>query len=102
MAPALQRFPNATQTIGKPSVDAGLREDVYLTLVDGPPTGPATIGVIVEPLASWLWLGGGIMAVGVLLALVPGRRRRPTDPTSVPTGDVEPEPAAEPDALVPA
>jgi cytochrome c-type biogenesis protein CcmF len=85
-APALNRFPNATQTIGTPSVDVGLRRDVYLTLVEAPkePGGSAVIGVIVEPLVSWLWLGGLLMAIGTLLALVPGRRRRPTAPVSEP------------------
>jgi cytochrome c-type biogenesis protein CcmF len=85
--PALTKFPNATQTIGTPSVRWGLREDVYLTFVS-PPTstgGPAIIGVIVEPLVSWLWIGGGLMAVGTILAVWPGdRRRRPTDPSSQP------------------
>ena len=85
-APALTQFPNATQTIGTPSVAWGLDEDVYLTLAVSPERkgGPAIIGVIVEPLVSWLWIGGGLMAVGTLLAVAPGgRRRRPTDPTSV-------------------
>jgi cytochrome c-type biogenesis protein CcmF len=60
---------------------------VYLTFVS-PPTssgGPAIIGVIVEPLVSWLWIGGGLMAIGTILAVWPGdRRRRPTDPSSLP------------------
>jgi cytochrome c-type biogenesis protein CcmF len=40
------------------------------------------IGVVVQPLVSWLWVGGGILVLGSLLAAVPGRRRRPTDPVS--------------------
>jgi cytochrome c-type biogenesis protein CcmF len=86
-APALTKFPNATQTIGTPSVRWGVKEDVYLTFVS-PPTsagGAAIIGVIIEPLVSWLWIGGAIMALGTILAVWPGeRRRRPTDPSSVP------------------
>jgi cytochrome c-type biogenesis protein CcmF len=84
-APALTQFPNATQTIGTPSVAWGYLEDVYLTLAVSPdePGGPAVIGVIVEPLVSWLWIGGGIMAVGTVLSVWPGRRRRPTDPSTV-------------------
>jgi cytochrome c-type biogenesis protein CcmF len=85
--PALTQFPNATQTIGTPSVAWGLREDVYLTLAASPDSegGPAVIGVIVEPLVSWLWIGGGLMAVGTALAVWPGdRRRRPTDPSTAP------------------
>jgi cytochrome c-type biogenesis protein CcmF len=85
-APALSRYPNGSQTIPTPSVDVGLREDVYLSFID-PPTsagGSAVIGVVVEPLVSWLWLGGLLMAVGTVLALVPGRRRVPTAPVSEP------------------
>src|SRR3546814_9963237 len=37
-------------------------------------------------MALWLWVGGGIMAFGTILAAWPGRRRRPTDPTSAPIG----------------
>jgi hypothetical protein len=32
----------------------------------------------------WLWLGGGLIVVGSVLAAVPGKRRRPTDPVSAP------------------
>jgi cytochrome c-type biogenesis protein CcmF len=41
----------------------------------------------VRPLILWLWLGGGIMAFGTLLAALPGRRRRPTEPVSAPVPD---------------
>ena len=83
-APALQEFPNATQAIGTPSVRTGAREDVYLTLVSVPGDGSdeVVIGVIIRPLIVWLWIGGGLMALGSALAIVPGRRRRPTDPAS--------------------
>jgi cytochrome c-type biogenesis protein CcmF len=38
---------------------------------------------VVQPLILYLWIGGGVMALGTILAAWPGRRRRPTDPTSV-------------------
>ena len=40
------------------------------------------VRVTVQPLVRWLWIGGGLMAVGTALALVPGKRRRPTAATS--------------------
>jgi cytochrome c-type biogenesis protein CcmF len=83
MAPALHKYPSATDAIGTPSVQWGLREDVYLGLRQAPDGGPATIAVLIEPMVSWLWIGGGVMGLGTILALVPGRRRRPTDPASV-------------------
>ncbi len=90
--PALNTFPNASQTIGTPSVNTGLVEDLYLTLVAGPesPGAEVVIGVIVQPLVIWLWIGGGMMAAGTILAAWPGeRRRRAVEPvaSSTPTAD---------------
>ena len=88
--PAITRFSAAGTPIGTPSVRTGLRYDLYFTLaklptVDG---GAAVIGVKVQPMIVWLWVGGLIMAIGTALAIVPGRRtRRPTDPSTVGSSD---------------
>ena len=79
-APALSVFPNMAQAIGTPSVRTSLLRDVYLTLVSSPDEdGRVTLGVQVNPLVVWLWIGGGIMAAGTAVAVWPGRRsgRRP-------------------------
>ncbi|HMF03660.1 MAG TPA: hypothetical protein VKH17_02515, partial [Acidimicrobiia bacterium] len=39
--------------------------------------GRVTIGVAVNPMVLWLWVGGGVIAAGTLLALSPSLRRRP-------------------------
>ncbi len=60
----------------------------------------ATIKVFIKPMIVWLWIGGGMMAVGTVLAAFPGKRRRlPTSPASarIPTGD-RPEPSPDADA----
>jgi cytochrome c-type biogenesis protein CcmF len=76
-APAISTFRNAAQGIGTPSVRTGLREDVYLTLISSPnEQGRVTIGVAVNPMVLWLWVGGGVMAFGTLVALSPSLRRR--------------------------
>ena len=87
-APAISNYPFASQGIGTPSVRTGALEDVYLTLVTAPQdaNGTVTVGVVIQPLAVWLWIGGGVMAFGTLLSAVPTRiSRRPTDPSSVPS-----------------
>jgi cytochrome c-type biogenesis protein CcmF len=56
--------------------------------------------VIIQPLATWLWIGGGVMAGGTVLAAWPGQRRRPTDPVSSPLPGVE-SPEADPAADLP-
>jgi cytochrome c-type biogenesis protein CcmF len=80
-APAISDYPFASEEIGTPSVRSRPSEDVYLTLAGTPatPGGPAVIGVIVEPLVMWIWVGGGVIIAGSVLAAWPGRRRRPTD-----------------------
>ena len=43
----------------------------------------------------WLWIGGGIMALGTLLAAFPGTRRRiAIDPVSAPIAVGGPDPEA--------
>jgi len=82
--PSFNRFRASGQGVGEPSVRTSLWNDVYLTLeqpLPGP-DGVATIRVIIQPLVSWLWLGGALMVVGTVLAAFPGRRRRPVDPVS--------------------
>ncbi len=79
-APAVNIFPNATSAIGTPSVRTGLTGDVYLTLISSPTDGSqATLGVAVKPMVMWIWLGGGVMVIGTVLALMPKRRRASAD-----------------------
>jgi cytochrome c-type biogenesis protein CcmF len=89
-APAISTYPNFPNGIGTPSVHTGPLHDVYLTLVSLPGAGePATIAVQVGTLVVWLWVGGAIMALGVILALVPARRRPvlPDGPAEATAGD---------------
>ena len=83
-APAVTKYTNLGISVGTPSVKTGLFEDLYLTLE--PPvlkdSSTARIKVFIKPLVLWLWIGGGLMAIGTLLAAFPGRRRRPTAATS--------------------
>ena len=85
-APAIQKFTNMGQNIGTPSVKSMFSKDIYLTLQ--PPvkvsSNQAKIKVFIKPLMMWLWIGGGLMGVGTLLAAFPGSRRKPTDPVSAP------------------
>ena len=94
--PAVTRYSSAGMSVGTPSVQTGFTKDIYLTLVQPPKTGSSTaiIGVYLQPMTLWLWIGGLLMAVGTVLAIVPGRRRRPTDPSSVVDATPTPNPRA--------
>ncbi|RMH67788.1 MAG: heme lyase CcmF/NrfE family subunit, partial [Actinomyces sp.] len=91
-APAVATYPFASQTIGIPSVRSTLVDDVALSVLSFPETDgdSVVIRATVQPLVAWLWIGGLVMALGAVLAVVPGRRRRPTDPVSAPVPDAEP------------
>ncbi len=80
-APAISSFRNANEGIGTPSVRTGLFEDVYLTLVSSPTKRDRiTVGVQIQSMTIWIWLGGALMAVGTMVALAPRVRRRVTRP----------------------
>jgi cytochrome c-type biogenesis protein CcmF len=54
-------------------------------VINNLPAGSVAVGVVIEPLVAWLWAGGLLIGLGGLLALVPGTRRRATDPVSAPS-----------------
>ncbi len=88
-APAISTYPNSSEGIGTPSVHTGLVEDVYLTLVSSPnDRGRVTLGVRINTMIVWIWVGGLVMAVGTVLALSPRlRRKRPRPSGEAPAGD---------------
>ena len=78
-APAISRFPFGGRTIGTPATRSSWRDDVQLAVlaVPGDNGSEATVvRVTVQPLVWWLWVGGGVMVVGTLLAALPARRRK--------------------------
>jgi cytochrome c-type biogenesis protein CcmF len=95
------------EVVGTPAIDSGFTGDIYLTfaaiggagtdtgasVIPNLPKGAVAVGVVVEPLVAWIWTGGLFIGVGGLLALSPGRRRRPTDPVSAPSRSIQPQSA---------
>src|SRR5215510_1448715 len=59
-----------------PTTEVSIRrspaQDVYLALYTfDPATQDAELGVTVNPLVNWVWLGFGVMAIGIGIALLP-------------------------------
>ena len=52
------------------------REDLYVILSEWEPDGRTMIRVLVHPLVLWLWAGGVVIALGVVLAVLPETWRR--------------------------
>ncbi len=97
-APSVSTFPNSNQAIGTPSVRTGLTEDVYLTIISAPNAkGLITVSIAVNSMILWIWIGGGLMAIGTIIAIGPTVRRklkvgtREPEPTEPPTEPVREE-----------
>jgi cytochrome c-type biogenesis protein CcmF len=75
----VQHFYESSDTpVPTPAVRSSAARDLYINLMAFKEDGTsATIRVLVEPMVAWIWLGGGIVCLGALVALWP-RRRRPT------------------------
>ncbi|MBF0109528.1 MAG: heme lyase CcmF/NrfE family subunit [Magnetococcales bacterium] len=56
------------------AIFSGLREDLYIVLGDPVTDTTWAFRVYRNPLVSWIWNGSGLMALGILWALMQGRR----------------------------
>jgi cytochrome c-type biogenesis protein CcmF len=55
---------------------SGLREDLYVILNSVGEDGRVGIQAFVNPLVTWIWIGGGVMLAGTAVAFWPDRRER--------------------------
>jgi cytochrome c-type biogenesis protein CcmF len=76
LQPSVNRYPNATQPIGTPSVHTGLIDDVYVSITSGDES-RVGLDVFVFPLMWLLWVGGMITVAGGLWAFLLRRRKEP-------------------------
>lgn len=74
LSPRMNFYPRSREPVGSPSVRSTLIEDLYLTLhhVEKDGSG-ATIRTIVTPAVIWIWIGGFVLMLGGLIALIFGR-----------------------------
>jgi len=81
MQPAKKFYPQESSPIAGVDYELGFREDLYLVLGDFTRDGTqATVKIQVNRLVSWIWIGGLILTLGTVLAILPERRkRRPPD-----------------------
>ena len=59
------------------AIRSNLREDLYTILAGyNLEEDTATLKLIVQPLVSWIWIGGWVLAAGTVLVMLPDRRER--------------------------
>ena len=101
LTPRMNFYRTQDQPVPTPAVRSRPWGDLYLNLLAFEPNGSsATIRAITEPLVPWIWIGGGIICLGALVALSgPARKRAPVressdperePPASLPLPELEP------------
>jgi cytochrome c-type biogenesis protein CcmF len=74
--PAKKFYPQEQTPIAGVDYRLGFLEDLYLVLGDYAQDGShATIKIQVNRMVSWLWIGGLVLTLGALLAILPDARR---------------------------
>jgi cytochrome c-type biogenesis protein CcmF len=72
-------FPRAYE---QPVTEVAIRttplEDLYLILAGWEQDGTAVFKILVNPMVIWIWVGGGLLALGGLIAYWPARKRQRT------------------------
>ena len=66
---------NVEQWVTEVAVRSTLKEDLYLILGGLDEGGLASFQILINPLVAWLWVGGGMLLAGGMLAWWPARSR---------------------------
>jgi cytochrome c-type biogenesis protein CcmF len=63
------------QQTREPSIRSTLQEDLYIVFAGVTPDGrEATIQADINPLVMWVWIGGIVVALGTMIAMLPNKR----------------------------
>jgi cytochrome c-type biogenesis protein CcmF len=65
---------NVDGAVTEVALRSNLKEDLYVVLAGLEPDGLAAFQVLINPMIVWLWIGGGVLVVGTLIATWPSRR----------------------------
>ena len=65
------------QPVTEVAIRSTLLEDLYVILIGWDEDDTAAFKVLVNPLISWIWVGGGALFLGGLVAFWPERRQKP-------------------------
>ena len=77
LSPEKRFYPHSEQTTSEVRMYHALTEDVYIVFANiKEETNKAVMQVWVNPLVSWVWMGGYVLAFGTIITLLPNRVER--------------------------
>ncbi len=70
--PQRRLYNKTDQPNSEVAIESNLREDLYVTLAGWEDGGKLTaLQVVINPLVSWIWIGGIVMTLGAIVCLLP-------------------------------
>ncbi len=73
--PAIRFYKSSSRRLAEVSFRPGLREDLY-AILHGYDGDKASLELLVNPLITWLWIGGGVLVLGTIAAALPRKGRQ--------------------------
>jgi cytochrome c-type biogenesis protein CcmF len=76
MHPERRLYKASQQSTTEVSIRSTIKEDLYLVYAAPPPAegGKAIVQVFLNPLVMWVWIGGIVLGLGTLIALLPNQK----------------------------
>ncbi len=84
MLPARRLYRNPETPTTEVAIRSTLKEDVYILLGSVNEDGSATFRFFLNPLVSWIWIGGLIFVLGTIIIVLPEPQRRRSPAPRVP------------------
>jgi len=75
LAPEKNFHENIQQWVSEVAVWSRPKEDLYIILGSLSQDGVATLQILINPLMLWMWVGGGVLVLGTVVAWWPSGRR---------------------------
>ncbi len=75
LSPEKSLYSGQKQPTTEVAIHSNLKEDLYVILASYDKNW-ATFKVLINPLVVWLWIGGGIMAFGTVIVMLPDHRKK--------------------------
>ena len=84
MLPERRLYRNPETPTTEVAIRSTLKEDVYILLGSVNEDGSATFRFFLNPLVSWIWIGGLVFVLGTVIIVLPEPQRRRTPAPQVP------------------
>ncbi|MFA7237081.1 MAG: heme lyase CcmF/NrfE family subunit [Phycisphaeraceae bacterium] len=92
LLPEVRYYDKTEQPNSQVALEMGWKRDLYVTLAgwESPENGgTVALQAIINPLVSWIWIGGIVLTVGTIFAMTPKLLQQHPQPQTIPASQTE-------------